>query len=168
MCCFCYQSIQVRCLRTKIVFLSKNISCKLGQLIVQWLHATRRLAPAQHSHPPPSPTSSSTQARQNVRKINVLRFPTKFQNHWYSLFILPCYSTPLTHVQAEGEYLNWRNFLQFEFKILQCLAALGLASQTGLKLEQQIYKPVIWRIAHSTNVKLNSLLMYASKIPKNI
>ena len=33
-------------------FLSKNISCKLGQLIVQWLHATRRLAPAQHHLPP--------------------------------------------------------------------------------------------------------------------
>ena len=33
-------------------FLSKNISCKLGQLIVQWLHATRRLAPAQHYLPP--------------------------------------------------------------------------------------------------------------------
>ena len=58
-------------------FLSKNISCKLGQLIVQWLHATRRLAPAQHSHY--LPPAAARKPGKMSEKSMFCAFPLNFR-----------------------------------------------------------------------------------------
>ena len=68
-------------------FLSKNISCKLGQLIVQWLHATRRLAPAQHHLPP----AAARKPGKMSEKSMFCAFPLNFRTIG-TLSILPCYT----------------------------------------------------------------------------